>query len=174
MEEEYKEDHNIPSTHPEVQRFDRMLKWLKDGGSQFDKLKIRYYTADYRGVHAARDIRKGETILYVPKEQIITLEMAIASPVGSRMYEKGLRQRLISPKHSFLATFIMQERRKDLTIWDPYIDILPKNYTNFPIFFTEEEKKWLKGSPFLDQIHEKIEDIKSDYDLICKEVPEFA
>ena len=174
MEEEYKEDHNIPSTHPEVQRFDRMLKWLKDGGSQFDKLKIRYYTADYRGVHAARDIRKGETILYVPKEQIITLEMAIASPVGSRMYEKGLRQRLISPKHSFLATFIMQERRKDHTIWDPYIDILPKNYTNFPIFFTEEEKKWLKGSPFLDQIHEKIEDIKSDYDLICKEVPEFA
>ena len=84
-----------------------MLKWLKDGGSQFDKLKIRYYSEDYRGVHAARDIRKGETILYVPKEQIITLEMAIGSPVGSKMYEKGLRQRLISPKHSFLATFIM-------------------------------------------------------------------
>jgi len=40
---------------------------MKDGGSQFDKMKIRYYTADYRGVHAARDIKKGETILYVPK-----------------------------------------------------------------------------------------------------------
>ena len=84
-----------------------MLKWLKDGGSKFDKLKIRYYTEDYRGVHAARDITKGETILYVPKEQIITLEMAIASPIGARMHEKGLRQRLISPKHSFLATFIL-------------------------------------------------------------------
>ena len=107
-------------------RFDKMLKWLKDGGSQFDKLKIRYYAEDYRGVHAARDIRKGETILYIPKEQIITLEMAIASPVGSKMYEKGLRQRLISPKHSFLATYIMQEKRKESTIWDPYIDILPK------------------------------------------------
>ena len=32
----------------------------------------------------------------------------------------------------------------------------------------------LQGSPFLDQIEEKIVDIKSDYDLICKEVPEFA
>jgi histone-lysine N-methyltransferase SETD3 len=50
---------------------------------------------------------------------------------------------------------------------------LPKSFTNFPIFFTDEEKKWLEGSPFLDQIHEKIEDIKSDYDLICKEVPDF-
>lgn len=120
-----------------------MLEWLKNGGSEFSKLKIRYYTADYRGVHAARDIKKGEIILYVPKEQIITLEMAISSPVGKKMYEKGLRQRLISPKHSFLSTFIMQERRKPASEWDPYIDILPKNFTNFPIFFTEEEQQWL-------------------------------
>ena len=68
-----------------------MLKWLAEGGSTFDKLKIRYYTEDYRGVHAARDIKKGEIILYVPKPLIITLEMAIGSPVGKRMFEKGLR-----------------------------------------------------------------------------------
>jgi hypothetical protein len=68
-----------------------MLQWLKDGGSTYDKLKIRYYTADYRGVHASRDITKGETILYVPKNQIISLEMAMASPIGKKMYEKGLR-----------------------------------------------------------------------------------
>lgn len=68
-----------------------MLKWLAEGGSNFDKLKIRYYTEDYRGVHAARDIKKGEVILYVPKPLIITLEMAIGSPVGKRMFEKGLR-----------------------------------------------------------------------------------
>lgn len=151
-----------------------MLSWLKEGGSTYDKMKIRFYSADYRGVHAARDIKKGETILHVPKEQIITLEMAMASPVGKKMYEKGLRQRLISPKHSFLCTFIMQERRKPDSYWHPYIDILPKQQNNFPIFFTDDEKKWLEGSPFLDQIHEKIDDIKSDYDLICKEVPEFV
>ena len=67
------------------------MKWLADGGSKFDKLKIRYYTEDYRGVHAARDIKKGETILYVSKNQIITLEMAFASPLGRKMCEKGLR-----------------------------------------------------------------------------------
>lgn len=32
----------------------------------------------------------------------------------------------------------------------------------------------MKGSPFLDQIEEKILDIKSDYDLICKEAPPFT
>jgi len=49
-------------------RFEKMLKWLSDGGSTFEKLKIRYYGPEYRGVHAARDIKKGEIILYVPKE----------------------------------------------------------------------------------------------------------
>ena len=65
---EYEEDNSIPVDHPERQRFEKLLVWLKEGGSIFDKLKIRYYTADYRGVHAARDIKKGETILLVPKE----------------------------------------------------------------------------------------------------------
>jgi histone-lysine N-methyltransferase SETD3 len=68
----------------------------------------------------------------------------------------------------------MQERRKPDSEWNFYIEILPKNFDNFPIFFNEEEKAMLKGSPFLDQVQEKIEDIKTDYDLICKEVPEFA
>ena len=45
--------------------------------------------------------------------------------------------------------------------------------SDFPIFFTDDEKVWLKGSPFLDQVNEKVEDIKIDYNLICKEVPEF-
>lgn len=117
IKKEIEEDSNLPLDHPERKRFDALLNWLKDGGSEFDKLKLRYYTADYRGVHAARNIKKGETILYVPKDQIITLEMAFASPVGKKMYEKGLRQRLISPKHSFLSTFVMQERRKPDSIW---------------------------------------------------------
>jgi hypothetical protein len=44
-----------------------MFDWMQDGGSQFPKLKLRYYSADYRGVHASTDILKGETILFVPQ-----------------------------------------------------------------------------------------------------------
>jgi hypothetical protein len=62
---------------------------------------------------------------------------------GKKMFDKGLRQRLISPKHSFLCTFVMQERRKPDSEWNIYINILPQSYTNFPIFFTLEEKKML-------------------------------
>ena len=82
-------------------------------GSDFSKLKLRYYAENYREVHAMSNIKSGDTVLFVPLPLIITLEMAFKSPIGKLMYEKGLRQRLISPKHSFLGTYLMQERRKD-------------------------------------------------------------
>ena len=91
---------------------------MKSDGSNFDKLKLRYYAPDYRGVHAAREIKKGEVILYVPLSEIITLEMAMESPIGSKMAARNFRQRLVSPKHSFLATYIMEERRKEKSHFD--------------------------------------------------------
>lgn len=67
----------------------------------------------------------------------------------------------------------MQERRKENSFFDQYIDILPKAFDNFPIFYTQEERTWLEGSPFQDQISEKIRDIQQDYNMICTEVPEY-
>lgn len=130
----------------EKERFEKLFKWMTKDGAQFDKLKMRYYGPDYRGVHAARDIKKGETILYVPKKEIITLEMAMESPIGSLMAARNMRNRLLSPKHSFLSCFIMQEKRKPSSYFKEFIDILPKNFTNFPIFYTVEERQWLEGS----------------------------
>jgi histone-lysine N-methyltransferase SETD3 len=68
----------------------------------------------------------------------------------------------------------MQDRRKENRLFKEFDDILPKEYTNFPIFFKPDELKWLEGSPLLDQIADKIQDIKLDYQLICKEVPDFS
>lgn len=76
--------------------------------------------------------------------------MAFKSPIGKLMYEKGLRQRLISPKHNFLGTFILQERRKEVSEFAKYLDILPKDVSEFPVFFSEDEKSWLKGSRFVN------------------------
>lgn len=173
--EEMKEDNHVPVEAEKV-RFETLFSWMKSDGSCFDKLKLRYYAADYRGVHAARDVKKGETILYVPLKQIITLEMAMESPIGSLMAARDFRRRLVSPKHSFLSTYIMEERRKETTggsYFDQFIDILPKCFDNFPIFYTQEERAWLEGSPFQNQISEKIKDIQADYNMIVKEVPEY-
>ena len=92
------------------------------------------------------------------------------------MLAKGLRDQLISPKHPFLATFLLQERSKPIKKQQnsPFLEILPKSLSNFPIFFNEIEAFYLSGSPFLEAIEEKKREIKQDYDLICQEVPDFA
>lgn len=54
---EWDEDHTVAEDNPEKQRFNRLENWLKEGGSQYEKLKIRFYNPIYRGVHAAKDIR---------------------------------------------------------------------------------------------------------------------
>jgi protein-histidine N-methyltransferase len=146
IKEQYDADHKINVAVEEKTRFDAMFDWMKHDGASFDKLKMRYYAPDYRGVHASRDIVKGETILYVPKKEIITLEMAMQSPVGSQMAQQGHRNRLLSPKHSFLSCFLMEEKRKPDSYFKRFIDILPKCFTNFPIFYTTEERQWLEGS----------------------------
>ena len=130
-----------------MHRFNKFVGWLQKGGTMFDKIKIRYYSPDYRGVHARTKIRKNEVFLLIPKERIITLEMAKSAPIGAKMELAHLS--LLSPKHSFLSSFVLQERRKPDSIWEPYLDILPKCLSSFPVFFTPEEKKWLEGSPFL-------------------------
>lgn len=43
---------------------------------------MRFYAEDYRGIHASRDIKKGETVLFVPKQALMTLEAAMGSPIG--------------------------------------------------------------------------------------------
>ena len=161
----------LPPDHPERVKFDTLIKWLIDGGAIFPKLQMRFYSQDYRGVHSTSFITKDECILYVPKSHIITLEMAKATPIGVKMVEANLD--LLSPKHCFLSSYILQEKLKPDSFWNPYLKILPEKYANFPIFYTDEEKEWLHGSPFLELVNEKIDDIREDYTNICKAVPEF-
>jgi len=42
------------------------------------------------------------------------------------------------------------------------------------VYFTEAEREYLKGSPFLEYIDTEIEDIRYDYSLISREIPEIA
>ena len=87
VEFEIEQDTRLPPEHPERKRFQNLLDWMQKEKSDFSKLKLRYYTENYRGVHAAQTIKNGETVLYVPLNLIITLEMAFKSPIGRQMYE---------------------------------------------------------------------------------------
>ena len=65
----------------------------------------------------------------------------------------------------------MQENNQiDFSPFAEYINTLPKSLSETPIFYSEDERVWLEGSPFFDKLNGKAEDIKRDYDLLCREI----
>ena len=51
--------------------------------------------------------------------------------------------------------------------------LMPKDFSNFPVFFSDEDLEYLKGSPFRYKILKKKQDIERDYKEICKAAPMF-
>jgi hypothetical protein len=68
--------------NPDVDVFDGMVNWLAGGGARFPMLYMKYYSEDYRGVHALTKIPPQTVILYVPHSHIMTSEVAKASDIG--------------------------------------------------------------------------------------------
>ena len=78
---------------------------------------------------------------------------------------------LYSPKHCLLTSFLLYEEKNPK--YKYYFDLLPNDFSNFPIFYTQEELDLLKGSPFLKQISTKKDDIKYDYNKLCEHISDF-
>ena len=146
------------------------LRELYKYNAFFPKLKIHFYTDDYRGVLAKSNILKDEIIMTIPKECLISLETALKTNYGKKIGE-FMYNELNSPKHCLLSSFLLYE--KNNLKYKYYFDLLPKDYSNFPIFYTNRELEYLKGSPFLQQILEKKEDMKIDYNKLCEYLPDY-
>lgn len=51
LAQEAAQDRAVPVEHPERVKFAELTAWLAAGGAVFDKLFMRFYSEDYRGVH---------------------------------------------------------------------------------------------------------------------------
>jgi len=158
------------SSSPDTDKFDVLLNWLKAGGAKHPHLVLKYYTVDYRGVHSKTRLEADQCILEVPLPLIMTSDVAKASKVGTAISSSGCQLR---SSHSWLASYLLQEKHNPKSYWKPYIDILPVHYRNMPIFFDEEELSYLKGSFSLQMIEDRKVSLKMEYDNICRCVPSF-
>ena len=148
-----------------------LIKNLYKSNSFFPKVEIKFYTNDYRGVIANSDIIKYETIISIPKDCLITLELVLNKPYGKQMSEL-MHHELNSPKHCLLSCFLLFEENNPE--YKYYFDLLPRDYSNFPIFYTQNELEYLSGSPFLNLIINKKIDMQMDYDKLCEKIDNFS
>ena len=64
VKQEWDDDHTVAEDNYHKQTFNRLETWLQEGGSNYEKLKIRFYNPIYRGVHAAKRIRVSISFCY--------------------------------------------------------------------------------------------------------------
>lgn len=168
LKEDYKEDSGLPYGDPKIQKIERFTQWLKENGSKFSKIRIRYYGQDDRGVHACEYIRGKETLLTVPRKLMITSDLGRNTQLG-----KVLSSKLNLSDLFYLTLFLLQQLHDPLSFWQPYADVYPRSVASFPMFYREEEKLLLHGSVILEDAEEEMRRTRDEYENVVIAAPAF-
>ena len=129
----------------------------------FPKIEIKFFSNENRVIIAKENIKKSEIILKIPKNIIITFETAKKFYIkNNKLLE--LIKTFKFPKHSLIALFILENLNNEK--YNFYFNFMPNNFKNFPIFHTNKELEYLKGSNFYDDIINKKQDLLFDYEKI--------
>jgi histone-lysine N-methyltransferase SETD3 len=72
-----------------------------------------------------------------------------------------------------MTTELLELKKEDKNDYQPYLDILPSSFDEFPHMYTDDELEWLKGSEILKAIEENKKMQREDYDIICNLVEEY-
>jgi len=165
------DDELIGGDHAQAKKFRIFFDWLLKGGGKCPKLYLRYYSNNYRAINARGNIYAEEDILYVPHDLVMTSEVARKSRIGQEIINSGL---VLRSRHSFIAAYLLQEKKKPDSYWKPYIDILPEKYDTVPLFFSEEQLQLLEGSMAINKIDDRHQSLKLEYNNICAKSPSFT
>jgi len=152
--------------------FKRLVEWLLRRGARFPKCQLRNLAAGCRATFARESIREDEEIMFIPRDYIITSNLSMNSDICTEIKLSGVE---IRSKHTYLASFLLQERdRKRESKWFPYIDILPKSFSNIPLFFDRKQLEGLKGSLSLQKIQDRHDSLRAEYQNLRRKVASFS
>jgi len=127
--------------------------------------------SEMRGVHSRTHLAPNTVCMAVPRRCLITVEMGQETPIGQAILRSDLD--LDAPKHIFLMVYLLWDRRVNgaRSFFHPYYEILPQTLRNMPIFWSQDELDYLKGSYLLQQIQDRNDAISEDYHAICQIAP---
>lgn len=146
--------------------------YLSSTPSTFPYLVGREYSEGVRGVHLRCDVDAECELLAVREEYILTVEKAKLHPCCQSLARAGVDRELSAAKHCYLAVYILCTKNDPSSHFAPYYNLLPTSFPSTPLFWAEEELKWLKGSYILEQVEDRKRNIHSDFRLITRAVSE--
>ena len=122
------------------------MRWIKSLGVDVYKTRLEVYAQDYRGVHATVDIKLGEEVMLIRINETITMNALKEMEIGKILEEK----KAVDPNYAqyvYIVIYLLEEQfyNKNSRI-KPYLDIVPSITSGHPMYLTEKEKEYMKGS----------------------------
>jgi hypothetical protein len=117
--------------------FEALLKWNKTNGAKFEKIHVKFHNDINRYLIASNEIKKGETVLEIPDQLIMTDYNQRILPLCKEYDVK---------KRNCLATYLCTEAKKPDNFYQPYTKFLLNDFPYHPLYFNEKLKQLIKGS----------------------------
>ena len=97
---------------------------------------------------------KDDIIMHIPDDCMLTFDVVSDTPLGKKMLDKNIER--FGDKY-FFAAYILTELGKDPQKRDArfrtMIDLFPTNFDQFPLCFSEEDLRFLDGSPIKEMLN---------------------
>jgi len=149
----------------------KFMNWAKKNGAVFPDIAFKIYGENERGVHSNSKIRKGANVIKIPLKMIIHDGMGEKTPIG-RILANHHQNRINDYNIIMVVVFILSTIKKD-SFYKPYYDLLPRDISNFPVFWSDKEYNLLAGSHILYKIRQRQKAFIEDYNTIIDVCPEF-
>ncbi|KAK5716837.1 Ribosomal lysine N-methyltransferase 4 [Elasticomyces elasticus] len=114
------------------------LAWLQQHGTTISpKIEL----ADLRQDGCGRE--EDEELFSVPRTSILTIETSTLPA--------AIKAQINDPWLGLITAMVLEHSRGDGSAWKAYFDVLPERFDT-PMFWSEEELAWLRGSALVDKI----------------------
>lgn len=150
--------------------FKQFMKWLLKNGAKFSNIYIEHYSDTFRGIKVSKFIKKNSNIVKIPYCCIMNVKKAKECEIGKIVLQSKYRP---SNDHIWLSLFLLNEKNKRDSFYEPYIKTIPQNFKDYPHFFTKKDYDILKGSLILDMIKSRKHELQEDFNELKSNFPEF-
>mmetsp|Transcript_101079 Transcript_101079/g.159343 ORF Transcript_101079/g.159343 Transcript_101079/m.159343 type:complete len:595 (+) Transcript_101079:19-1803(+) len=173
----------------DAKRFEELFRWMQDGMDAHVPEQHRQglprlhevIARKNRTFVANRDLHPGELLLRFPRQRLMHSGYYIDGLDGTqRSLTAALAEALVQKivhiaPQTWLALYIMEHRHLGRNSeWHPYLNLLPLEFAESPIFYTEKEFSWLEGSSFVPRAKKHLDMLKAQFDTVAELVPGFV
>eukprot|EP00347_Sterkiella_histriomuscorum_P009137 403342378 len=154
-------------------KYKTYVKWAQTHGVIMNK--IRYPVAFGQdesnfvvGSAAKLNIKNNDVIVYVPQKVLITVERALASPIGFIFDNHASIFKATEDRdYLVLLVFLIYEHQKGTrSFWHPYFEAIDPGL--LPCFWSDQTIEELADSELKDQIRQERDNYEEDWDMLFK------